>query len=429
MRALTVLFYDLCFLIYAVAYLPFFILKGKHRAGFGERLGRVPENVRRSLAGRRVLWLHAVSVGEMTQALRLAAAVKEKHPAVKILLTATTTTGWEIARKGKSPDDELLYFPLDFSPCVRAFVRAVAPASLVLMETEIWPNLILELTGRGVPVRVINGRLSDRAFRRYRAIRFWLAPALKALTAVGAQDQIMRERFVALGVEPDRVEVTGNMKFDWGPQAGREAETQAIVRLLKKEGLFWFFAGSTHEGEEGALFGVARKLAEEAPGFRLLVAPRHLNRLPAIQAAGVRAGVRMRLLSELKEGCGDTDTAQDVYVLDRMGILASLYRMADAVFVGGSLVPAGGHNLVEPAYYEKPVLFGPHVSNFREMSEAFLKAGAGVCVKGPAEMEQLLRALMADQALRARLGKAAKALVARHQGATQRNIETLLKTI
>ncbi len=420
------LMYDAIFALFALAYLPAFFAKGKHRRGWGERFGRVPEAARAALAGsRRLFWVHAVSVGEVALAVRLSAALRRKFAGAKVLLTVSTETGWEVARRSKAAEDVLLRFPVDFRGCVRSFADAVGPVSaLVLLETEIWPNLIFEMRGRGTPVFIMNGRISDKALGQYRFARPLLGTVLGALSGVGAQDEAMRARFVSIGVPAARVHVTGNIKFDWRPSAEISAEARALERRLKAAGDFLCIAGSTHEGEEEMLFDMYRALRGREGRFRLLIAPRHLDRLGAVEAAAASRNLTVRRTSVPAGEDPATDDA--VWLLDRMGILSSLYAAADAVFVGGSLVPAGGHNLVEPAFHEKPLFFGPYMQNFREMAEVFTRARAAVQVADAAGLERALRDLVNDRAAARALGTAAKRLIFEHQGATERNLETLL---
>lgn len=415
--------YDAGFLLFAIAYLPVFFMKGKHRLGMGSRFGAVPDDVRRSLSGRRVVWIHAVSVGEMALALRLADAVRAKFTDVKILLTVTTVAGWGVAEKAKHEEDALLFFPADFRPSVRAFIRSTSPAAVVLLETEIWPNLIFELSARRVPVYILNGRISDKAYPKYRRLGAWLGAVLERLSFVGAQDERMRERFIAIGAPPEKVAVTGNIKFDWRPDAARERQAEALGRRIKRPGDFFCIAGSTHEGEEEILFEIFAKLRRESPEFQLLIAPRHLERMPSIEAAAAKRGVALKKVSEA--GSGDA-SAEAVWILDQMGVLACLYQAADAVVMGGSFVPVGGHNLVEPAFYEKPVLFGPYMQNFRDMADQFLAASAAIAVNGAEDLERQLAALMKDSAKRKGLGLAAGRLVRQSQGATERNLARLV---
>ncbi len=418
-------FYDAAFFAYAALALPGFVAKGKHKSGFGERLGRVPAPVLESLAGERPYWLHAVSVGETSLAVRLAPAIKDHTGTRRVIHTCSTPAGREVCARMKAEEDALVYAPFDWSRAVDRFAASVNPRALILLETEIWPNMILGLRKRGVPTVVMNGRISDRAFPKYRAARRLLAPVFGAIAGVGAQDATMRSRFVELGVPAARVRVTGNVKFDWRPTASGKTEAAELGRKLKRPGEFLFVAGSTHEGEEEALFGAHEALRARYAGFRMVVAPRHPERLPSIEAAAARVGTRLErasslLLGEASRGAGT------ICILDRMGVLASLYAEADAVFVGGSLVPTGGHNLVEPAFHEKPILFGPHTQNFKEMTEAFLAERAAIRVPDAGALTEAVSRLVARPEERAALGKAARTLVEKHQGAAERNIDAFL---
>ncbi len=415
--------YDLGFFIFALVYLPVFFVKGKFSRGFAERFGRVPAAAREKLAGRRTIWLHAVSVGEAALASRLASRLKEKNPGLAVLLTTTTATGRETAER-LAAADAVLYFPLDFRGAVRAFLETVRPIAAVMMETEIWPNVLWELRARRIPAFIVNGRLSDRAIVPYRRFRKWVAPVLRLFDGIGAQDERMRARFVGIGADAAKVRATGNLKFDATAPELSPSTKALCERSREKAGLLWI-AGSTHEGEEAIVFEVQARLAAKFPELRLLVAPRHPDRLASVEKAAREFGLTTQRLSSVAAGGPATD-GRTAYLLDQMGVLASLYRAADAVFVGGSLVPVGGHNLVEPALFEKPVLFGPHMMNFSEMAAEFKNAGAAIQVADGADLERRLSEVLKDPGLKSRLGRAAREVVARHEGALQRNIETFL---
>lgn len=417
------LVYDAVFFVFSIFYLPLFLVKGKHKAGFAQRFGFVPGRTSAALRGKKTVWIHGVSVGEVVLALRLMDELRGRFGVERFVLTTTTAAGREVAEKGKRPEDELLYFPVDFRGSVRRFVGSVRPASVVVLETEIWPNLIRELSERKIPLYLLNGRISDRAIGKYRLVRGFLAASLARVDGIGVQDEVMRDRFVELGAPPERVHVTGNIKFDWQPTARAEADAQAIGARVTRAGATLCVAGSTHEGEEAMIFGAYKKVRERDGRFGLVVAPRHMNRLASVEAAAARARVAVERVS------GPASADAPVYLLDRMGVLASLYRHADIVFMGGSLVPAGGHNLVEPAYYEKPIVFGPYMQNFKEMAAEFKKAGAAVEVRTESELADALASLSADAGRRSELGAAAKRLVQRHQGATRRNIERFLSPL
>lgn len=430
---LTRFVYEIGFFLFGVFYLPFFFIKGRHRGGFSARLGRVPSVVRRELEGRQVIWIHAVSVGESIQAIRLVNALRERVKNARFLLTTVTAAGQEVIKKLKSDEDFAFYLPIDFRVFVRRFIRDIHPGVVILLETEIWPNLIFESAERNIPVFIVNGRISDKAIGKYQKVKYFLGPVLNRLRGIDVQDETMKHRFIALGAKPDLVSVTGNMKFDWEPSSHHDAVVEIVQQRFLDARSFLCIAGSTHEGEEEKLFDVYHSIRARFPYFTLLVAPRHLERLQAIENKARQAGMVLRKLSALvQEGARVRDenaSGEGLFVLDRMGILAGLYRIADVVFIGGSLVRGGGHNLVEPAFFGKAILFGPFMNNFAEMAEVFKRAQAAVEVRNSADLEKELIFLMQNPEQRKALGTAAKRLVFRHQGATRRNLEMILSAV
>lgn len=423
------LVYNFCFAVYALLALPVFIAKGKLGRGASSRFGDVPKSVRDRLAGRPVWWVHGVSVGEMGLAVRFVDRLRSRVPEAKILLTTTTVAGYEVAKKIKNEEDELLCFPIDLPFSVKRFVRHVKPAALLLFETELWPNLIQELSRRQVPVFLVNGRISDRAFQKYRRVRFFLKSVLQKINLICVQDERMRARFVGLGAEARKVSVEGNMKYDWEPSRAQEELAAPLKRALRAHKTFLFIAGSTHEGEEEILFRMAPELAAKFPGFRMLVAPRHRTRMASIEKAAERAGVSLVKIVASAAVPSAELAANAVYLLDQVGILAGLYDSADLVFIGGSLVRAGGHNLVEPAVYAKPILFGPHMDNFLEMTQEFRNGQAAVLVRDAEALKREIEGLVPDLARREDLGRAAQALARRHQGATEKNLDKVLSVL
>ena len=422
--------YDVFFLVFALGYLPLFFLKGKHRQGAWSRFGVVPHELSETLAGREVYWIHAVSVGEMVQAVRFLKVLKERFRDARFVLTATTSAGYEAACRLKDEGDRVLYFPVDFRWAVRAFVERIRPRAVMIMETEIWPNLFYELSEKNIPVFIMNGRISDKALRRYRSVRFFLGPLLnQTLRAIAVQDSQMHARFLSLGVDESRLRVTGNMKFDWTPERSEYENVEKISGALKGPRDFLWIAGSTHEGEEEAVLEVAAAVRKEEAHVKLLIAPRHLERIPSIEKQAAKKGWSFTRISGFFEGGSRAAQASSAYLLDRMGALANLYRLADAVFIGGSLVPVGGHNLVEPAYFGKPVLFGPWMNNFREMVQVFKEAGAGVEVSNAQGLRNELLKLIRDPERRNRMGAAARNLVAFHQGATLKNRDWVVSVL
>ncbi len=418
--------YNFLFFLFSIFYLPMFILKGKGRGGFGSRLGKVPDEIVQKLKGKKVLWVHAVSVGEVALALRLLKHWQSLFPKICFVLTTTTVAGYEVASKTKSEEVTLLHFPVDFGFSVRRFIRSIGPGAVVMMETEVWPNLVWELQSKKIPLLILNGRISDRAIGSYRRVRCFLKSIFGALTAVGAQEEEMRQRFIELGAEPSRVVTTGNLKFDWEPSAGASPELVQLRQKLIRSGDFLLVAASTHAGEEEIFFDLYKELKPGLPRLQLLMAPRHLDRLSSIETAASARSLRLKRVF-IDAANGYDDSSDGVWILDRMGVLAHFYPVADAVFVGGSLVPVGGHNLVEPAYFGKPVLFGCHTQNFQEMSELFLKKGAAFRLEGAKELKEKLILLYQNQATGRQMGEAAHRLLSSCRGALKANTDLLVQ--
>lgn len=394
---------------------------GKYRAGLGQRLGRYPAEVA-ALAARRPVWVHAVSVGETMAALPLVSALHEARPDLPLLLSTVTPTGQATARERAREAAAVCYFPFDLTGPVRRALDSIRPRLVLLMETEIWPVFLLEAARRGLPVGIANGRLSDRSFRRYRRVRPLLARCLRPLAFVGAQSQADAERFLALGAPPERTVVTGNLKVDQAaapprPGAATPASLEAALALPPGPRLV---AGSTHRGEEGAVLDAYARLRRSVPDLRLVLAPRHPERLAEVGRLLDERGLGWQRRSERPGPPGAP--APDVVLVDTVGELAALYGLADVAFVGGSLVPTGGHNLLEPAAHARAPLHGPHMHNFREITRALADAGGAVPVADAASLADAAAALLADPARRRDLGARAQGVVEAGRGATARTL-------
>lgn len=418
--------YNIFFSVFALLYLPSFYFKGKSAAGLGSRLGRIPEETRAQLEGKEILWVHAVSVGEVALAIRLLTDWRERFPGKKFVLTVTTVAGREVAQRQISPADILLWYPVDFAFSVRRFIGTLKPQAVVILETEIWPNLLWELSRKKIPVFIFNGRISDRAYPKYLRIRSFMRPILNLFSGIGVQDETMRRRFEALGAEPSRLAVTGNIKFDWQPPKAVSEEAITVIRTHRQPSHFLMLAVSTHAGEEEILFDLYKNKIKENPNFRLFIAPRHLSRISAIEAAAAKSGVEMKSVFSDPNNRYDEGIQCPVLIVDRMGVLPAFYEAADLVFVGGSLVPVGGHNPVEPAYYRKPILVGPYMQNFEEMTRAFLEAGAITQITRSADLAQVTQGFMSDPVKCSAAGEAAKSFVQREGGAILKNTQTFL---
>lgn len=395
--------YDIFFAVFALAYLPYLVIKGKAHRDFCQRLG-ILSDIFKEIAPLGPVWIHAVSVGEVLAAKNFIKGFAAKYPERRIVLSTTTTTGNAIARKVLDKNIVKFYFPLDFSFVTRRVVRLINPSAVAIMETEIWPNLILELSRRGIPLAIINGRLSERSFKGYRRVRFFFGKVLRKINLFCMQTTADAERIKALGGPAENVKVTGNMKFDVenpGDLAGRREAACEVAGVREGQLLI---AGSTHSGEEEIILDVYGRLTKEFPDLRLLIAPRHIDRAGAVKKLVEKMGFKK------------------VRVLDTLGELTRLYEHATVVFMGGSLVKRGGHNIVEPAAFARAIVFGPHMFNFRSMAKTFLEHDAALRVADKEELLNTLRGLFRDKEKRVSLGGNAKKLLEKAKGATERNI-------
>jgi len=419
--------YDMGFTIFSLFYLPTLIFKGKLHKDFGERFGAFSAAKRRALErGRDAIWIQAVSVGEVALCRSLIPALKDRFPASSIVFSTITRAGNELAVKLFSKDATVIYFPLDLSFIVKKVSALIRPRVYVMVETEIWPNLIKALSGRpgGTSMVIINGRISDRSFGKYHMARGFLRSALDRIGAFCMQSDVDAGRIVAIGASKDKVRVTGNMKFDADTASvGSGDSIRSMLGLRPEEELF--VAGSTHKGEEAAVLSVFKRLSQEFPGMRLLIAPRHIERSKEVEHAIRGAGFQPLRVSQAQ--AREDRSARHVFVLDTIGQLNGVFSIASLVFVGGSLVRHGGQNPLEPASFGKPILFGPHMFNFRGIADTLLKNDAAVQVGNAGELFRESAALLRDRNRARDIGWNAKRTLNANRGATLRNVEAIMK--
>jgi 3-deoxy-D-manno-octulosonic-acid transferase len=384
-----------------------------------QRLGFLPRDVT-SAGSRSPIWIHAVSVGEANAARPLVALLRERHTDRSIILSTVTDTGQEIARA--MPElAGTFYFPIDLRICCQRVISMVRPSLVILVETEIWPNFLRELRQRRVPVALVNGRISDRSFPRYRWGRRWLRPVLESVAAFLAQTETDAERFRQIGAPPDRIVVVGSLKFD-GIRVGeaRELRSEWRGRLGVAENEILIVAGSTFEGEEEILVRVWRQVGL-GKAVRLVLAPRRPERFNSVAGHLERTGVRFVRRSQL-EHAGDN---APVILLDTVGELPMVYAAADMAFVGKSLCGVGGQNPLEAAAQGVPVVFGPHMENFRAAAEILLSSRGAVQVQNEAELARTLLHWVGDAETRGSVGRNAVHALARHTGAANRTVKQL----
>lgn len=425
------LFYPVLYSVAAALYLPFYVWKAIFRRGgrmpLAQRLGRLPDRLSGLPAKKESrLWLHAVSVGEVNAVRPLALALE---PSIgRLFVTTTTETGQKLARD-LFPEFETFYFPLDWQWTCRRYLRALQPDAALLAETELWPGFIRSADRLGVALILVNGRISDRSYRRYRRIQPFIQPLLQTFDALCMQSRRDRERILQLGASPQRVHLTGNLKFDYqlAEDAAKRELTRRLARLLKprSDDLLWV-CGSTREGEEELLIEAWAELSRDFPRLKLLLAPRHPHRASHVAELFRQRGIPFALRSRQP---WDSEDDPPALVLDSIGELAYVYEMADIVFVGGSLFPTGGHNIIEAANFGNPILFGPHMENFREISEVFLDSYAALRVGSHHELAPKIAELLKDEAARKWLGRNARKVVRDNQGAVRRTARIVLQRL
>lgn len=402
--------------------------KEKYRAGIRQRLGLYPAGLREELGGRRCVWLHAVSVGEALAAAPLAKALAAALPGRRVVLSTVTLTGQGVAKEKTAGAAAVIYFPLDLPFAVGRALDLVRPELIAIVETEIWPNFIALAARRGVPIAIVNGRISDRSFRGYRRLRPALRTILPLVSRFSMQTALDAERITALGAPPASVSVGGNMKFDCGLSPAGAPELLAARAALGLRGdAPVFVAGSTHRGEEGFVLDAYDAARRRFPGVSLVLVPRHPERRGEVAALCEGRGFSCVLRTRLPRGERVPDGA--VLVADTIGELAAIYRAATVVFVGKSLVDGGGQNIIEPACMGKPVIFGPSMHNFREAAELLLASRGAVRVADARGLAEAVVALLGDDAAREGLGRRAAEAMAGSRGATQRNLALLLGLI
>ena len=417
--------YNLIFLIVAIIYLPAYLFRRKFHWGFLLRLGILPKKLELD----RPIWIHAVSVGEAMAIRGLLDELRVIYSDKRFVISTVTATGNKIARSICRETDFVTYLPLDLSFVTKSVLDRINPSLFIIVETEIWPNLISSLYRKNIPSIVVNGRISDRSFAGYRAIKFLLRPILNKINLFCVQTSRDAQRLISLGVPGDKIKITGNMKFDHQDYGGKKTadETDKYRSLLRLgEASKLWVAGSTHPGEEELILSVYRELLNEFADLRLLIAPRHPARSQDLIKLSKRFGFACLKVSLLNSPTHKFTDPRSVFILDTVGELINFYAIADIVFVGGSLVKIGGHNILEPASFSKPVLFGPYMFNFRDIADLFISHKAAILVRNPEELKANIKYLLTNPLLISGFAKRAQELLLENKGATKRNAEYIL---
>jgi 3-deoxy-D-manno-octulosonic-acid transferase len=416
------LLWPLGLLFFLPAYLIKMFRRGGYRDKFGQRLGNYDAHLRARLYWKKSIWLHAVSVGEVRIALKLARQIRILKSDVHCVLTTTTTTGFAFANQNAPDWIEVMYSPLDFWPIMHRAFATIGPKAIVLVEAEVWPNLVAEAHARKIPIALVNARLSPRSEKRFRMFRSFVVPTFRMLDAICVQNFEDIERWKALGVEGDRIHHVGSIKYD--PE-NAEIDPNLPAAVLTGFGLekrTVIFGGSTHSGEEKVLAEVFRALRKDFVDLLLILAPRHTERISEIQRELEAIGFHIALRSQLPA----PDPFLDCLLIDSTGELRDWYGVATLAFIGKSLLARGGQNPAEAILAGKPVLFGPHMENFAVLANTLVTQRGAVQVNSATELRRVMSALLANPDDREEIARNARKALDTHRGATARTAQLIV---
>jgi len=399
--------------------------KRKHRSGFLSKLGITRGGKGRY--GSDVIWVHAVSVGEVKAALPLIKELKKVYPASDFVISTVTATGQKVA-KDSLPDDTVVYFPFDFRLSVRRAIDEISPSVVIIFETELWPNFLRELNKRDIPILILNGRISSHSFKRFFFFRYFMEAILSNVDMFGMQSESDRDRIVALGAKKENAVVCGNIKYECRNKDISDEEKETLRGSLGlREGLRLLVAGSTHQGEEEIIINVYKRLLDTYKDIALLIAPRHPERGDSVAKLIKDKGFRPIRRSKPKPDGYKYSPGADVILLDTVGELSPIYSISELVYVGGSLIPHGGQNILEPVYYKKPVVFGNYMDNFRDISGKIIEAGGGIMVESEEELYTNLARILASPEVGPKMGENGYRVILQNRGALKNNVDLVKK--
>ncbi len=416
--------YNLLHIVLLILFFPllclYIALQEKYRKNIPRRLGfGLRKKLSRLKSQERVIWIHALSVGEVTSALPLVAGLRKELDDTTLIFSASTRTGYELSKKLLSPYcDRIIAFPLDILPVCSYYINRISPDLFILVETDFWPNFLRQLEKRNIPALLVNGRISRRSMKRYQRYSFFFKPMFQSLRFLAVQTEADSQRFIDFGIDKNRVFKLGNLKFESLPPQHMDIAA-GFLRNNRKP---LFIAGSTHPGEEALLleaFLVLRKTHD----FKIIIAPRDIQRAEEIALLAKSSGINPQLRSKERE------FTTDLFILDTIGELVSFYNQGDICFVGGSLVNAGGHNPLEPAAQGKPVIFGIYMEDFEEISEDLITCGGGFSVPDQEMFIAVLDALLQDPGYRRQSGDAALRCVLKNRDVVKNHLEFIKEII
>jgi 3-deoxy-D-manno-octulosonic-acid transferase len=427
--------YNILFTFFFVLASPYYFMRlwrrGNWRPGFRERFGHYTAGLKQALTNRHVIWIHAVSVGEVNLCTQLIRVLEPRVPNLKIVVSTTTTTGMGELRRHLPTHISKIYYPVDRRKCVSRAFAVINPKAIVLIEAEIWPNFIWHAQKLGIPLFLANARLSDRSYRGYKRWGFLFRPLFASFAGVGAQNETDAARLREVGCRPEVINVVGNLKFDAAKL--NERHTLDVPALLRQLGVPddapILLGGSTHDGEEVILAEVARRLRPQFPKLFLVLVPRHFERAGEVGRQLRDRSVKFVRRNEIFANTQFPEGEVDCLLVNTTGELRFFYRHATVVFIGKSLTAVGGQNPIEPGALGRAMVFGPNMQNFADITHHFLKKSAALQVNNPAELEKTVAELLANQARRAELGRNALEVVAENLGAIDRTVEMILEQV
>lgn len=430
--------YNIAFFIFGIFYLPYLVVTRRYRYGMKDRFGVLSEKIKSICSKNKIIWVHAVSVGEAKTAGILAPLLRKAYPGRKVLFSTVTHTGNKVARTIAAGDEGVFYLPFDLSFIVDGVVKQIKPEIFISLETELWPNLICSVYKSGSRLILANGRISNRSYPRYKKSKCFISGLLKKFSLILMQSGPDAERIIALGAPEEKVFVTGNLKFDISliDSGAKRIELRKKLNISENEVLI--VAGSTHRGEEEILADCFSNLKKNYPGLRLLIAPRHIERVQEIEKILTKNGfktIKVSLLGlqpialspcpvpERSEWFG----VQPIFILDTIGELRSMYSASDIVFIGKSLVKKGGQNPIEPASLGRPIIFGRHMFNFQDVSKILLESKAALEAEDTGGLYSAIKFLLDNPEERKKLGINAKEAISKNSGSAQKTIDHIIK--
>ena len=431
MRILYNILFTICFVLASPYYFMRLRRRGNWLPGFFERFGHYHSGLKQALTNRHVIWIHAVSVGEVNLCTQLIRALEPRVPNIKIVVSTTTTTGMAELRRHLPSHISKIYYPVDRRKVVSRAFAVIHPKAIVLIEAEIWPNFIWRAQKLGVPLFLANARLSDRSHRGYKRLGFLFRPLFASFAGVGAQNETDAARLREVGCRAEVIRIVGNLKFDAANLNERlTLDVPALLRQLGvPDGAPILLGGSTHDGEEVILAEIAQRLRPRFPKLFLVLVPRHFERAREVGGQLRERGVKFVCRNEIFANTQYREGELDCLLVNTTGELRFFYRSATVVFVGKSLTAIGGQNPIEPGAVGRAMVFGPNMQNFADITRHFLKKNGALQVNSPEELEAIIAGLLANQARREELGRNALAVVAENLGAVDRTVEMILERL